>query len=492
MNDLKSKVLRGGLAKVSAQAANFVLRIGSLMILARILDPKDFGLVGMVTAFTGVLNLFRDFGLSAATVQRVHVTEDQVSNLFWINILIGTLLTVLLVVASPAISTFYHEPKLFLVTVTLASGFIFNAIGVQHSAMLQRQMRFGALACIDMISLACSIALGITLALLGYSYWALVMMTLAAPLVSSISLWIATRWVPGPPRRGVGIRSMVHFGGTITLNGLVVYVAYNIEKVLLGRFWGAESVGIYGRAYQIINIPTENLNSAVGEVAFSLLSRVQDDLEKLRRYFLNGYSLVLACTVPVTVACALFGKDLISVLLGPKWQATVPIFRLLAPTILIFAMINPFSWLLFSMGWVKRSLNIAFVIAPIAITAYLIGLKYGPKGVALAYSAAMSLWLIPHILWCIHGTPITFFDILAVVRRPLISAAVGATLAFAAQWFWGQPLSPLPRLLLECGILFAAYLYMLLYVMRQKTFYADLLRSLKSRAPVEPSSVAVS
>jgi PST family polysaccharide transporter len=283
---------------------------------------------------------------------------------------------------------------------------------------------------------------------------------------------------------------MMRFGGTITLNGLVVYVAYNLEKVLLGRFWGAETVGIYGRAYQLINIPTDNLNSAAGEVAFSVLARVQNDADRLRSYFLKGYSLVLGLTVPITIACALFGDDLISVLLGPKWKAAVPIFRLLAPTILMFAMMNPFSWLLFSMGWVNRSLKIALVIAPLAISAYLIGLPYGPKGVALAYSTAMTIWLVPHILWCIHGTNISFGDILGVVKRPVISAVVAASLAFAVQFQFGQTLPPLLRLVVGCGILFAVYAVILLYVMGQKAFYTELIRGLTGRSSVEEKNLA--
>ena len=134
---------------------------------------------------------------------------------------------------------------------------------------------------------------------------------------------------------------MMRFGGTMTLNGLVLYVAYNFENVLLGRFWGAEAIGVYGRASQLIRIPTDNLNSAVGEVAFSALSRVQDDPDRLKRYFLKGYSLVLALTLPITIACALFANDLVLVLLGPKWKDATEIFRLLAPTILVFAMANP-------------------------------------------------------------------------------------------------------------------------------------------------------
>src|SRR6202008_426423 len=129
--DLKAKTIRGGLARLCAQVANFVLRLGSLMVLARLLGPRDFGLVGMVTAFTGVLTLFRDFGLSAAAIQRANVTEEQLSTLFWINVFVGALLGLLAIAGAPAIAAFYHEPRLLMVTVVLAAGFLFNATGVQ-------------------------------------------------------------------------------------------------------------------------------------------------------------------------------------------------------------------------------------------------------------------------------------------------------------------------------------------------------------------------
>ena len=278
---------------------------------------------------------------------------------------------------------------------------------------------------------------------------------------------------------------MMQFGGTITLNGLVMYVAYNLEKVLLGRFWGPQAVGIYGRAYQLVNVPTDNLNSAVGEVAFSALSRVQHDSNLLKNYFLKGYSLVLGLTLPITIVCTLFAKDLISVVLGAKWTEAAPIFRLLSPTILIFAMINPFSWLLFATGMVKRSLHIAFVIAPLVIAGYVLGLSHGPKGVALGYSLSMALWVIPHILWCVHGTAISFRDIMRVLSRPLCSGFVAAAPPLTLQIMYGNLFSPLHRLLIGVVLFLTGYLAMLLYAMGQKAFYVDLIKGLLagSKAP---------
>src|SRR5258707_6158717 len=181
MKDLKERVVRGGLAKICAQAVTFTLRVGSLMVLARLLEPKDFGLVGMVTAFTGVLYLFRDFGLSTATVQRVNVTEEQISTLFWINIFVGAILWLSLTLAASFVVTFYHEPNLFWVTVVLATGFLFNAAGVQHSAVLERQLRFTALAIIDVISFVASITIGISFAAAGFRYWGPFAMSITPP-----------------------------------------------------------------------------------------------------------------------------------------------------------------------------------------------------------------------------------------------------------------------------------------------------------------------
>jgi O-antigen/teichoic acid export membrane protein len=480
MKDLKERTIRGGVARICAQAATFLLRLGSLVVLARLLEPKEFGLVGMVTAFTGVLNLFRDFGLSAASVQRANVTEEQISTLFWINILFGALLGLLCVGSAPALAAFYHEPRLYGVTVTLAAGFLFNAAGIQHSTLLQREMRFTALSVINVLSLVVATAIAIVGAIAGYGYWALVAMNVALPLTGTLCVWLTTGWIPGMPHRRVGMRSMMRFGGTLTLTGLVLYVAANIEKVLLGRFWGADAIGIYGRAYQLINIPTENLNSAAGEVAFSALSRLQGEPNRLKNYFLKGYSVIVALTVPITIACALFADDLILVFLGPKWKDAAGIFRLLAPTILVFGVANPLGWLLPSIGMVGRSLKMTLFIAPILITGYVIGLPYGPRGVALAYSAVMLLWVFPVIAWSVKGTVISVRDLLLAMSRPLASSIVAAVLAFGVRFFYGQWMSPLPRLVLEGTVLLVAYLVMLMFVAGQKSFYLDLLRGLKS------------
>jgi O-antigen/teichoic acid export membrane protein len=489
MNNLREKTIRGGFARVGSQGAAFVLRLASLMVLARLLGPNDFGLVGMVTAFTGVLSLFRDFGLSSAAIQRPSVSPEQASTLFWINTLVGVLLGLLALGLAPAVAAFYREPRLVAVTAALSAGFVFNALGVQHGVILQREMRFTALSVINTVSLIVGSAVGIGGALAGYGYWSLVAMTVSLPLSSTIGLWIATRWVPGRPHRRVGIRSMMRFGSLITTNVLVYYAATNFDKVLLGRFWGVEALGIYSRAFSLINIPTDNLNTAAGEVAFSAFSRLQDDPIRLRSYFLKGYSLLLATTLPITIACALFADDVIFVALGPKWKEAALVFRLLAPTILTFAIVNPLGWLIYSLGMATRGLKMAAVIAPIMIAGYFIGLPYGLNGVALAYSTTMLLWAIPAIIWGVHGTVVSAADVLKAASRPLVSGIGAAVVGFGAALACSS-FHPLVRLVIESGVLLTVYAGLLLFAVGNRSEYLDLLRGLRNNSGGQEKALA--
>jgi O-antigen/teichoic acid export membrane protein len=488
MQDLKAKTIRGGLARLFAQGGSILLRMGSLMILARLLDPKDFGLVGMVTAFTGVLSWFKDFGLSSAAVQHNSVTEKQLSTLFWVNIAFGTFLTLLTLLIAPSIAIFYDEPRLIAVTAVLATGFLFNSAGVQHFAILQRQLRFTVLAVINIVALIVGVSVGIIGAKAGYGYWALVAMSVAQPLIASIGFWIASGWMPGMPQRLAEIRSLLHFGGTLTLNCLVAYIATNADKVMIGRFWGGYALGIYGRAFQLISVPTDNMHASIGEVAFSALARLQDDPVRLKSYFLKGFSLVLGLAFPAAIACAVFADDIVRIFLGPNWSGAVVIVRFLSPVMVILAIINPLSWLMNSLGLVVRSLKIFLVLAPIMIIGCVIGLGYGPQGVALAYSAVMVLWIIPHILWSTHATAISFRDILLTVSRPLAAGILSGGLAFAVRLMYGEFGSPLLRLILESGVLLVAFYGLLLFTTEQKALYLDLLRNLRGASLTQENS----
>jgi len=272
---------------------------------------------------------------------------------------------------------------------------------------------------------------------------------------------------------------MLHFGGTVTLGGLVGYVAYNAEKVMIGRAWGADALGLYGRAYQLISIPIDSLHAGMADVAFSVLSRLQREPDRLRSYFLKAFSLALGLTVPVTVICALFANDLVLVLLGPNWTGSAEIVRLLAPTVAMLAIMRPLTWLIDAIGLAVRGLKITLVFAPIITIGYVIGLPYGPAGVAIAYSTVTTLWVIPYVFWCLHGTPVSVRDLLLTAGPPVVSGIVAGGVAYAAGLICGPSVPPFVRLALECGTLFVVFFGTLLFAAGQRSLYIDLLKGLR-------------
>jgi O-antigen/teichoic acid export membrane protein len=478
MEDLKERAVRGGVAKFGAQIATLALRVSYMVVMARLLDPRDFGLVTMVLVVTGVLDLFSTAGLSTVTVQRETISDRQISGLFWINLLVGTLLALLILAIAPALVALYQEERLFWIAAALSAGFFFTGAGVQHMALLQRQLRYVAVATIEISSQLIAYAIGIGMALADFGYWSLVAAAVAPPCLTTVFCWATTGWIPTKPQREAEIAAMLRFGGTISLNGVIVYFAYNFDKFLLGRFWGADALGVYGRAYQLVNIPTQALNGAVGAVMFSAMSRVQGDPVRLKSYFLKSYTLLISLTVPITIFSAILSEEIIAVVLGPKWGDAAAMFRLLTPTILVFGIINPLFWFLLAVGKQMRSLYIACAIAPLVITAYVVGLPYGPNGVALAFSIAMTLWVVPHVIWCLHRTPLSPLDLFLAAWKPFAAGLLAAALVAVLQGRVVKVDSAIIRLTLEGSAMGTIYLVVLLFGLGQKDLFLDLLRPL--------------
>src|SRR5437899_2858562 len=323
------------------------------------------------------------------------------------------------------------------------------------------------------------------MALLGCRYWSLVGMALANSIVGAAAVLLAVPWLPGRPCRRSGIRSMLHFGGLATCNSFVVFLAWNAEKLLLGRFWGADALGLYGRAFQLVTLPVQQLNTAVTGVAFPALSRIQHDAERVARAFLRGYSLLVSSTIPITITCALFAEEIVRIVLGPKWMEATPIFRLLAPVALVFAVANPLSWLVMSTGRMGRALSISTATTPFVIIGIVLGLSHGPEGVALGYSSALTLLVIPIAAWSKHGTGITWADLWGASKPAFVSGLLAGAAGLLVKLSLGDRLPAMLYLMAGLGLVLGVYAWVLLIVMRQKHVYMDLLSQLLSRPQAE-------
>lgn len=476
--NLKAKSVRSGALMVAAQWAKLVLQTGSGMILARILAPADYGMVGMVSAIMGFAVMFKDAGLSLATVQRERITREQISTLFWVNVGLSFVLMLLLMGAAPLIAGFYRERQLVWVTIALAAGLGFGGLTVQHSALLNRQMRFNTITAIDMLSQFIAILVGIATALQGLRHWALVCMALTGPLVTAAGSWMAVRWIPGRPRRHCGVGSMLRFGGNSTALNVLNYLARNVDGILIGRACGADALGVYGRAYQILLLPINQINSPIGSVAIPTLAKLQRDRERFRRYFLAGYLGVVSVFVPVVLVCALYAEEIVLVLLGPQWHEASSVFRLLIPAALAGALMNPLGWMLAALGRADRHLKVALMVNPVIILSFAAGLAFGVRGVAGCYSVAMVLLTLPVFYLMTRGTGVLVTDLLGVIRGPLIAAAAAGVAGWAVRTAVADRLLPIARVAVGSTALFGVYGLILLVAMGQRERYLEIWRQL--------------
>lgn len=423
-SDLKKRSLRSGAITLSSQGIVFVLQLASTMILARILSPQDYGINAMAVSVTGFANMFSNLGLSSATVQRPEINHEQVSTLFWINVAAGALLTVIVASLSPLVAWFYKKPELFWVMLTLSVMFLINGLTVQHSALLNRQMRFYSLAKIRVFSMLAGIVVAIVAAKHGFGYWALVFNCLTISFAGAIGTCIACRWIPGLPRRNVGIGSMVKFGTDLMGFNIINYFSRNLDNVLIGRYYGSGALGLYSKAYQLLMMPITNLRDPMTRVALPALSRLQHDPEQFKKYYLKCIAPLAFVTMPLVVFLFVCSDQLVSLLLGPKWLGASEIFKILAIAAFFQPVASTWGMVLLSTGGSRLYLIIGIANALIFCISFAVGLPWGGTGVATAYAVANYLVLFPNLFYTYQRTSITIKDFVLAVSRPLIASLI--------------------------------------------------------------------
>ena len=431
--NLKGRTISSGFVTVFAQAIQFALNLGSVMVLARLLAPQDFGLVAMATTITGFLRVFNDAGLSTATVQREGITHAQVSNLFWTNVALGGTATLILAASAPAVAWFYREPRVVGITLALSVTFLLTSSAVQHLAILRRQMRFKMIALIQVGSIAAGAMVGIGMAWLKYGYWSLVGMQLTIPVVTFWLTLMASHWRPQLPKGSSGTRSLLTFGANLTASTFLWSLARSSDGLLIGRFWGSAPLGLYSRAAALLLRPVEQLISPIEAVFVPTLSRLQPQPDRYRRSFLKIYDIIAVIGFPVSALFLVLAHPLTLVVLGSKWEKAAPIFAGFTLVALYTPVASVASWLLASQGRGKDFLVLSLIGSAGTILSFLLGLPFGPVGVAMSYSAYCLFIGLPVTYYVVgRQGPVTTTDLWSrfLMHLPLWGIVCGTTFVF--------------------------------------------------------------
>jgi O-antigen/teichoic acid export membrane protein len=434
--NLRQRTISSGLVTAGAQGAQFFLNLAYIMVLARLLVPQDFGLFAMVTTVMGFLRIFQDAGLSMATVQRQEITHAQVSNLFWVNVAVGGVTTLLVAASAPAVAWFYREPRLVGITLVLSITFLLTSSAVQHIALLNRQMRFGVIAIIDVVSMLTGYLTGIALALSGYGYWALVFAYVVQVTIKLVLTWSISRWRPRLPSRNTQTWHLLSFGANITAASLMYELARGADSLLIGRFFGTAAIGLYSRGSILLMRPIQQFIIPINAVLIPALSRIQSQHDRYRRTFLQVFEaialidflfagLFLALSYPVTLA-----------VLGPKWGGAIVIFAGFTMAALAYPITAASAWLFVSQGRGKDWVLSSAIISGVTLCSFLAGLPFGPAGVAIFYSASCVLIQLP-VVYYIAGRrgPVSRKDLWIGSLRHLPVWGVVCSTAWLARTF---------------------------------------------------------
>jgi PST family polysaccharide transporter len=396
---IASRTARGGVVTIVSHGLKFVLSIVATAVLARLLSPQDYGLIGMVAVFTGFVAMFKDAGLSLATVQRPEISYEQISTLFWVNVTLSLAITLLMFALSPLIGWFYSEPRLVLITIATAVGFIFGGLAVQHEALLKRQMRFYALSVIAFVSMMIGYAVGIILAWRGARYWALVFSQLALLATNMIGVWLVCRWRPGRPQRNTGARSMLTFGGNVTGYALINYVSNNASNLVVGRVFGPLPLGLYSKASQLLSLPTDQINEPIATVSIPALSRLAGDPERYRLAYLRIIEKVILVTMPAIALMMATSDWVVRIVLGSQWSESARLVIFMGVAALFQPVMSTAGWLLVSQGRVRDMVRWSMINAPISILSIVAGLPWGVSGVALSWALGRLFVANPLLFW---------------------------------------------------------------------------------------------
>jgi teichuronic acid exporter len=396
---LKIGVLWSIIEVIVKRSLDFVVKL----ILARLLFPEEFGIVGMATVFTSFVQVINDAGMGPAIVQKKNVSEKLLNTVFWSNLVWSLVLfLVLSFVLAPLAATFYNQPILVKIVPVLSFSILTSALNTVHFSLLRRDLNFKKIAFVRNTSSFVAGAIAVLMAFYGYGVWALVANSIVAYLISVPLFYTITKWKPQLEWDKKILKEVLSFGVFITGSKIVLNLASNADYLLIGKIEGSEAVGIYTLAFMMTSLVMGQITTMLDTVMFPFYSKMQDDFEKLKRYYLiliGYYTLII---YPIMITLFLFTNEIVEFFFGIKWiYAVVPI-KILSISVMVNILTSGYGLLLRSIGKPDREFRIQritslFVYMPcLTLGVYL----YGTVGAAMGglLASIFNFFILQYVL----------------------------------------------------------------------------------------------
>ena len=328
--NLKQKTVFGLTWSFIDQTANLTVGFVVGIILARLLSPEEFGLIGMITVFIAVSLAFVDSGFSQALIRKKNCTATDYSTVFYFNLVSGIICFFLLFFTSGSISNFFNEPKLKPIIQVLGFLLIIDALGLIQRTQLTKKINFKLQAKISLVSSFSSGIIAIIMAYKGFAVWSLVAQRLSRQTITTALLWILNRWKPIFKFSNSSFRQLFSFGSKLLVSGLIDTIYRNLYLVVIGRFFSAQDLGFYTRADSFKNLPSQNLNGIITRVTYPVLASIQDDIPRLSKTYKKIIRSSMFVTFILMLGMAAVAEPMIITLIGEKWRQSIIYLQMLS------------------------------------------------------------------------------------------------------------------------------------------------------------------
>lgn len=433
--DLGRRAVRGAGNMVGGQVLRMALQLLTVVVLSRLLSPKDYGLLAMVMVVIAFGEVFRDFGLSQAAVRAPTLTTSQRDALFFVNTGIGIAFGIVLVLVAPLIAVWFGQPELLPMSRVLSLVFVFNGLVAQYRADLTRSMRFRQLVVSDLSGQAAGLAVATGAALAGLGFWALAAQQLTIGAVTLVAAAVQCGWLPRRPLPGTRIRSMIRFGIGLSASQFLGYLSSNVDTIVIGTQMGAVNLGYYNRGYQLLTRSVNQLRSPSTSVAVPVLTRLASDQRRQDDFIVRGQAALGFTVIAGLAFVAAAAAPIIRIALGDGWDQVIPVLSWLAIAAMFDTTAYCCYWVYLVRGLTGKLVWYNLVALGIKATMVIIGSQWGITGVACAIAIANAVSWPLSIGWLAHLTHLPtrrlYLNALHIV---LLGALVAAGTA-AALWF---------------------------------------------------------
>jgi len=406
----------------TTQALSWVVTI----FVARVLSPRDYGLMGLATIFIGYADMLADLGLGQAIIQKKEIIKEEISSVFWFSMGIGIIIALGCLPLSFLTAYVMHEPKVIPIVQVIGFVFLFSSMRIVPSSLLKRKLDFKNAAICESIGTVFSLVVVITAALLGAGVWALVFSQISRAIVSAMAYFFMSRWLPQFTFNFANAKAFLNFGIPLTLGRTLSYIQAKSGTFFAGRAWMSATLGLYSLAKELAQIPTDRITPLINNVCFPAFSKLQDDIKGIGLLYLRASKITSLLVVPICLGGACLGDLLIPVMLGAKWEPMIFIFQLFCISEIANGLNAINGFIHPAAGYPKRNLFYQAICVLAMPISFALVVPYGLNAIAYPALVTGTVLSLGWIFYTLYTFKIRIADYAGHLKSAIISCAVMA------------------------------------------------------------------